>query len=393
MHGDIDFSLAIAQAVYRFCSLQNFFLELGQYERGTLDFFVKQGVSSCPALSADLPVADEHPVPFDKISQVFEFSGVEAALLAPFTIHDFAGYAAFEFGILSQDSKRTAMFQFHPDGQELLEKWYYKTNSQVDSLAFNSLFTDAGICSNKLYSGVEVASIYFGIVEDQCVLREGIYRPRVRPPCALLSWFDQTLDPVSAIIPDSGNKDYSSCSNLPTLPPWADALRAFVSNHAELQNMFKYHDVLHSSLFATGMYLQLEKYNITSPHRKVDDNIVIAATMAGLMHDVGYWLLRRWLICTNLCTYDPETQKFDSNCNAADKGHEIVSLIASVMLLRGSGEATQPILDAMAYVILTTKITVAMSATGVDEIADVLNHDKADTVFHRTPGTSCREFS
>jgi hypothetical protein len=198
-----------------------------------------------------------------------------------------------------------------------------------------------------------------------------LQKKEFRDKCAMIKLFGKKLDPLST--------DNARCPDIvlsDEVKAWVHPMIRWFRRQTKQQDVYKYHGVIHNSLFGSSMYLMMTHANayaesdegIAKRYHTFSDEDIMAGTIAGLYHDVGYVLMPRWLYCLNLCAATEGIRLIKPElalCGQPDhKGHELASLIAAMYLFIkntvGAGVEVpnlKRILDVMAHTILPTKIT------------------------------------
>jgi len=207
--------------------------------------------------------------------------------------------------------------------------------------------------------------------------------------CVMLPWFSGALDPFTS---------HENCPEIKPVPIWGSHMIEWFETWIAAQNKYRYHDAVHSALFGTAMYLLMSMSGY-------DHVLAAGSAVSGLLHDIGYPIMPRWLHCAGICTPRQWNEEYTRVtgldhlvrfpvCPSADhKGHELVSLITSLHLFRkwaALDEAITPDIQAdiektMILTILTTKVVFGMDVrtlrgSNLGEIKGIL--DEARTVFH-----------
>eukprot|EP00299_Pterocystis_sp_00344_P014675 c7284_g1_i1.p1 GENE.c7284_g1_i1~~c7284_g1_i1.p1 ORF type:complete len:478 (-),score=121.92 c7284_g1_i1:79-1512(-) len=354
-----------------YCSIDNFRSELTAFDRGTLAFIEKKG--------------SENP------NRVFSLADAELK------------WWSFEIGILSGNRAPHHMFHFmgedKPEGSALewdLPKnnpfkdvaddvWGWTQNVAIDRDLYQKASTQ-GQYLNQDSTALTPAGTTFleeirtavrAHLDQYCPVDETVEGPQrrllasdFRPKCVMLKMFPDGIDEISG--------DRSQCFDetqdiAPEYQFHIDMMDWFVAR-VPLHNKYFYHDNTHAGMFATTVFHSLRAYRNRYPNSEISDNTLLAATMAGLYHDVGYFLLPEWL------------KTYGDDREGNDKGHELVSLIAAIhrynaaMVQQVTRHPHQVIQDVsnrqtMAHIILTTKIGFAdgkLGPIGLGTIATIL---------------------
>jgi len=314
------------------CTLFNFHQELYERSPNTLAFFNSVGAGRISAAepSKAIPFAYNKP---DLLGEAERTQTTRDVSIIKFM--------AFEFGLVSV--RTPGMFSLSRENEGEIPiptkgkfaKLFAVEQNQADDVTGMAEYTQSAGNVMRFLTGLRDK---YCLVDTFSLANIPRYIPQPRP--CMYPTFLSTLDRYSTG-EDCADEDPSYMQG--PYPTFVSSMVAWFVKHRHLHNEFQYHDEIHAMNFATMMPVYMELYKDKGLNLKKE--YFMAAAMAGLFHDVGYFLIPK------LNSIDHK--EFDKSF---DDAHELLSFITALWVYDKSDNKCRSCRRIIAVTILSTKI-------------------------------------